>query len=683
MLELLSEIIYFTKFPRKQKNIWLDRFLNYHKYKLYKNTLDNFSFPKVVSPKVSIIIPVYNNYQHTINCLYSILKRTNRIDYEVIIADDCSTDKTSKIQETIKNIRYIKTESNCGFLKNCNNAVKHARGEYIWLLNNDTQIVEDALSWMLKTFEKKKDAGIVGSKLIFANKMLQEAGGIIYQDATGYNYGRCQIPNSKEFNYLKEVDYCSGASLLIKKDFWQELGGFDEYFAPAYYEETDLCFRVREKGLKVYYQPKSEIIHFESVSLKESHDDLMKINGEKFFSRWKEVLKKQTQNPEYNFLARDRSQNKKTLLFCDDHILRPDTNCGNRSSFQYLEMFCEMGFNVKYIGKHYLKPDTPRDLVYEDMIQQLGVEMIDFTPGRFDRWFENNGKFVDYLYINRPQVWECLEPFFKKYCKSAKRFYQGHDVHFLRERRAHELAGDLEENSGWINDTEKAEKKIWKEADYVYYFSDKEIEIVKEYAPDSNAKKIPLYLYKEPEKIHYKDSRKDLLFVGSFRHTPNYDGVKWFIEEIFPLILSKNPEIKFNIVGANAPEDVLKYASDNIIFKGFVSDEELDELYKNTRIVVSPLRFGAGVKGKIIEAMMYQVPVVTTMIGIEGIDNEQRLIAVEDEVNKFAQKTVELYNNYEKLKQISEASLDYINQNFSMEKAKKEFEELLWQKITK
>ena len=102
--------------------------------------------------------------------------------------------------------------------------------------------------------EKEKNAGIVGSKLIYPDGTLQEAGGIIYSDASGCNYGRNDNPNALWYNYTKEVDYISGASIMLKKELWDELGGFDEYFAPAYYEDTDLAFRIRyEKGFKVIY----------------------------------------------------------------------------------------------------------------------------------------------------------------------------------------------------------------------------------------------------------------------------------------------------------------------------------------------------------------------------------------------------------------------------------------------
>lgn len=669
----MEELAYFTKFPRKQFLMWKYEFKNcfLKPFKLYKNVKDNFSFKHVENPIVSIIIPVYNQYQYTINCLYSILKTVQNIDYEIIIADDCSTDKTQDIVKKIGNIKVVKTPQNMGFLKNCNNVASHAKGEFIWLLNNDTQIQHKTLSSLLNVFKIKKDVGVVGSKLIYPNGNLQEAGGIIYNDATGCNFGKGKMHFDRTFNYLKEVDYCSGASLFMKKDFWNKLGGFDENFVPAYYEETDLCFRVRQAGLKVYYQPQSLVVHFESISLSGSHDLLMKQNGEKFRKKWVGELKKQCPPNDDNFLARDRSQNKKTLLFIDDNILRPDTNCGERNSFQYLEFFVSLGFNVKFLPKNTLLNENK----YVDDIEQLGVEVVFFerkmsaeNTNYAKEWLSKHGKYIDYVFINRPHVYEHFIPLIKKYCKPKSIHYQGHDINYLREERQARINSDPESKVN-CNINKVLEPRIWNDADYVYYFSDKEIELVKKSVSNANAKSIPLYLYDEPKKISYEKERKDLLFVGGFAHTPNVDAMNWFIDEIFPIVKKEILEIKINIVGSKAPQELVNKQNADIIFKGYVTDEELEKLYKTSRLTVVPLRYGAGVKGKIIESLMYQVPVITTEIGIEGIPNAQNIIAQADTIEEFAKKIVELYDNYDSLKKMSDSSLDYIKKYFSKKTA--------------
>ena len=649
------------------------------KYKIRKDIKTEFSFPAFEKPIVSIIIPTYNQYKYTVKCLYSILNTVEEIPYEVIIADDCSTDETVNIEKSIKNIKFIQTDKNSGFLKNCNNASKYAKGEYLWLLNNDTQVLNNSLKSILETFRICKNAGAVGSKLIFGDISLQEAGGIIYSDATGCNFGRGDkyFYNKPEYNYLKEVDYCSGASLLIKKSLWEELGGFDEYFAPAYYEETDLCFRIRQKGLKVMYQPKSEIIHFESVSLKESHEELMDINRKKFCKKWSEDLQKQATHPTDKFFAKDRSYGKKVLLFSDEWLLKPDTNCGNRSSFQYLKMFADMGLNVKFVANSYTYNDfNSNDKKYADLIQQMGVEII--SAVYFKDWIKKYGKYIDYIFVNRPHVWDKQKELYKSYCPKAITMYQGHDIHYLRESRA----GRLENNPKQLKKSEIRkiqEYDAWNNADYIFYYSDKEINTVKEINPNAKAFSVPLYLYEDKISKNNYDaiSRKDLVFVGGFSHTPNLDAMKWFVKDILPQIKSHIPDIKMYIVGSKNEKYANELRDDNIIITGFLSDEKLNKLYTNVRLSVVPLRFGAGVKGKIIEAIQNKIPVITTDIGAEGINNESKIITVANTSEEIASAIVDLYNNTDKLNEISAKSEDFIQKNFSLNTAKEIFEGIL------
>ena len=225
----------------------------------------NFLIQK--EPIVSIIIPVYNQFEYTYNCLRSISERTgNEIPYELIIADDCSKDQTMDMEKVAIGITVIHNKKNLRFLKNCNNAARYARGRYILFLNNDTQVQNDWLKSLVNLIESDDEIGMVGSKLLYPDGSLQEAGGIVWKDASAWNYGNRKNPSLPEFNYVKEVDYISGASIMIRKSLWNMIGGFDERFCPAYCEDSDLAFEVRKHGSKVMYQPASVVVHFEGKS---------------------------------------------------------------------------------------------------------------------------------------------------------------------------------------------------------------------------------------------------------------------------------------------------------------------------------------------------------------------------------------------------------------------------------
>lgn len=246
------------------------------------------------SPEVSIIIPVYNQLTYTYNCLLSLMKNLSEyIEYEVIVIDDCSNDSTHTFfTSNATGVVYIRNVENIGFLRSCNKAASHAKGKFLCLLNNDTQARKGWMENLLNTFYKDQTVGCSGSKLIFPNGLLQEAGGIIYSNGSTDRYGSLEPADLPIFNKLKEIDYCSGASLMIRNSDFRKLQGLDQRFSPAYYEDTDLCMAVKyQLGKKVVYQPLSQIIHFEKISSeKNTVSTLLSANKSKFIRKWQKVL---------------------------------------------------------------------------------------------------------------------------------------------------------------------------------------------------------------------------------------------------------------------------------------------------------------------------------------------------------------------------------------------------------
>nr|WP_246581410.1 glycosyltransferase family 2 protein [Echinicola shivajiensis] len=259
---------------------------------------NKLNFQNSKEPKVSIIIPVYNHLAFTYNCLKSIKNNfSNAIDFEIILIDDLSNDGTHEyFKSRATGIRYIKNERNLGFLLSCNKAVIEAKGEFVYLLNNDTQIQQKAIESLIQTLENNQSIGCVGSKLIYPNGLLQEAGGVIFTDASTLNFGNLDLPKLVKYNIQKETDYCSGASLMFRKKDFKDLGMFDERYIPAYYEDTDFCLAIKNQlKKKVIYDPQSVVIHFESISTgKEAKEgnikNFMLINRGKFKEKWKNVL---------------------------------------------------------------------------------------------------------------------------------------------------------------------------------------------------------------------------------------------------------------------------------------------------------------------------------------------------------------------------------------------------------
>lgn len=630
------------------------------------------NFKEEEKPTVSIVIPVYNQLVYTYKCLKSILENTKDVTYEIIIADDVSFDGTRCLNSYVKGINIVRNKENKGFLQNCNNATKYARGKYILFLNNDTQVKPKWLSSLVELIESDKSIGMVGSKLIYPNGILQEAGGIIWNDGSGCNYGKFDDPNKPEYNYIREVDYISGAAIMLSKELWEDIGGFDSRYEPAYCEDSDLAFEVRKKGLKVVYQPKSVVVHYEGIS---NGTDVTSNVGLKHYQvknniklkeKWEEELKLLPSNKtnKLNITCRDRIHNKKVVLFVDHYVPEYDKDAGSRTTFQYLKMLVEKGYVVKFLGDNFYNKEP-----YTSTLQQMGIEVlygIDYKNSILD-WIMENKENIDIAYLNRPHITKKYIDFIKNNT-DIKIIYYGHDLHFLREQREFELTGDeIHKNNSEL--WKKEELEIMKKSDHVYYPSYIEKDIINEIDKNINVKAINAYVFDNVEKEDYSyEKREGILFVGGFAHRPNVDGILWFVKNIYPLI-TKIKKIPLYIVGSNPTNEIKKLDGNGIIVKGFVSDEELEELYKNCKLVIAPLRYGAGIKGKVIEAMSKGIPIVTTTIGAEGIANAQDIISITDDEKEFAKNVLNLYEDKDKLLKISDDMKKYIKENYNSEAA--------------
>lgn len=639
------------------------------KFEEYKK----LSFKQYENPEVSIIIPVYNQFEYTYNCLKSIKKNSGNIKYEIIIGNDCSNDMTKRINEIISGIRVITNKTNLRFLKNCNNAAQYAKGKYILFLNNDTQVQPDWLSSLIELMDKDEKIGLTGSKLVYADGRLQEAGGIFWNDASAWNYGNQCNPNEPEYNYVKEVDYISGASIMIKTSLWKEIGGFDERFAPAYYEDADLAFEVRKHGYKVVYQPLSVVIHFEGVSngtdTTSGQKKYQVVNKDKFYEKWQSVLEKEHfPNAQNVFLAKDRSRSKKRILIVDHYVPHYDKDAGGKCTYMYMCLFAKLGYQVTFIGDNYFKHEP-----YTTKLQQQGIEVIygNYYFKNWKQWLKENACYFDYAYLNRPHIAPKYIDIIKEN-SNAKIVYFGHDLHYLREYRQYQI----EKNPELLRSSEKWKKiehDIFNKADVIHVVGSYEQKVVSREFANKPVRNIPLYIYENVLEDINKDfsSRNDIIFVGGFGHPPNIDAVLWFGKEIFPQILKKHPNIKWYVVGSKVTPEIQALASDNIIIKGFVEDEELDKMYRQCKMAVVPLRVGAGVKGKVVEAAYYQIPLVTTSIGGEGLSTKENAFIMEDDGDRMAQLIIELYDDNERLKEMSDNAVAFIQNHFMLEEAKR------------
>ena len=628
--------------------------------------------PGSQKPEVSIVIPVYNQFHYTWACLKSIRDNSGKIPYEVIIADDCSTDETAHMEDYVSGVRVIHNKENLRFLRNCNHAAESAQGRYVLFLNNDTQVMENWLEPLVRLIDSDEKIGMVGSKLIYPDGRLQEAGGILWRDGSAWNYGNGKNPEDPEYNYVKEADYISGAAIMIRRELWEKLGGFDERFAPAYCEDSDLAFQVRAEGYKVMYQPMSVVVHFEGVSngtdLSSGQKAYQVENQKKFLEKWRTVLEAEHEPNAVNvFQARDRSLRKKTMLFVDHYVPMYDKDAGSRTVFAYIRLFVRAGYQVKFIGDNFYRHEP-----YTTTLQQMGVEVLygNRYASEWKNWIKENAEHFDYAFLNRPHIAPKYIDIIREKTH-AKILYYGHDLHFLRIRREYEVTGEeklIKESADW----QEKEFALMRKADITAYPSEVEIEEIHKIDPSIHAMAIPAYLFDSADKTEYSiHDRKDLFFIGGFTHGPNADAVKWYMEKILPLVREKLPEVRIHIAGSNMPEEIKALENENAVMDGLLTDEQLEEFYHHSRLNVVPLRYGAGIKGKVIESLRYGLPVITTSCGAEGIPGAEEVMKVKDTAEEIAETIISLYQDEKELQHMSEAGKQYVLEHYSEKEAVK------------
>ena len=581
--------------------------------------------PPAANPAVSIVVPVHGKWEYTEGCLRSLAALRTALPFEVLVVDDASPDDSRRRLESVEGIRVVPLDVNRGYVGACNAGIEASRADLVVLLNNDTHVADDWLDPLVAVMDDPT-VGLVGSRLVYPDGRLQEAGGIIFSDGTGWNFGRFDDPEAPAYTYRRDVDYVSGASIMVRRTVLEELGGLDTALTPAYYDDTDLAFGVRKLGLRVVYEPTSVVVHLEGGTHGTDENVGLKayqvVNKAKFVAKWADELQDRMPPGPANVQRAARRRNGHGIVVVIDHYLpRPDEDSGSVRMLGLLKALRALGYGVIFVPD-----DRMRYEPYCRRLQELGIEVL-YGGSSLPALLGSLADDIVAVFASRVTVAHRYLIDVRTVLPHVPFIFDTVDLHHLREEREAQLAGiTAPPRAQAVREFELA---LVRAAETTLVVSSFEKSVLGREAPGAHVAVLP-NVHAVVESQAPIDQREGLLFVGSFAHTPNVDALRWFTADVLPLITDRHPGIPVHVVGRSPSPELVATAPSNVTYHGWVPD--LAPLYAQARIVVAPLRYGAGVKGKIGEAMSHGVPVVMTPVGAEGmdiVDGETALIATD------------------------------------------------------
>jgi GT2 family glycosyltransferase len=609
-----------------------------------------FGLPTSSDPLVTIVIPLYNNWWITYRCLRALQSNSDSTPYEVVVVDDASSDQTRDALQSIRGATVVRNLTNAGYLTSTNRGADQSSksSKYLILLNNDTEPVDGWLDNLYRTIESDETVGIAGSALIYPNGVLQEAGGQIFAGGNAWNLGRGANPLSAQFAFTREVDYCSAASVIVRKTFWVEAGGFDSRYIPAYCEDSDLALTAWSLGYKVMYEPKSWVIHHEGLSHGKSTDSGLKkyqiANNHKLFAKWETDLRNHWEDVGVPRFEATRDS-KGIVVVCDRQLPSLTRDAGSIRTVQIIRHIQALGYHAVLMCM-----DNSTTQVDLNSLRSIGVE-VHQDLNDFYESLSLRSERVRAIWTIRQEVYDFFGARLKQVAPSAI---------FIADLMDLKYREDYNPKSGIAH----SQLKIANEVDHVILVSEVEAQQFNRQSETNTA--YVVWAEYEPQKIElsWKDST-GMIFVGGFRHLPNLEGIEWFADHVIPILNELGLRAPIRVVGSGLDaQKIAEFEGKGLQMLGGV--ENLAAIYKQSRIAVVPLLNGAGRKGKIGEALSFGIPVVSTSVGIEGFGDIIRSgVVVADSPTELAKAIFALHENYDLWKQASVLGKDYCTSNLS------------------
>ncbi|MEJ7745965.1 MAG: glycosyltransferase [Luteimonas sp.] len=625
-------------------------------------------FAACATPRISIIIVARGHPEMTVRCLHSIQRHLPRAAHEILVVEDSSGDTVIGVLAQISGVAHHRIQSCAGYLQACNAAVPMARGELLFFLDGRTEVAAGWLDAALDVFERFPGCDLVGSMHLFADGRLMQAGALVLADGIVWKFGNGADPELSQFNYIREVDACAPAGICVRTGKFNAVGGFDTRYRTDTFGVADLALRLRKRGSKVYYCPRSRLIHDAAGATEVPSTELRQArrDQDRFHARWRHVLmRRHYRNGHSLFRARDHARHKQVVLVMDHTLPQPDRDAGSRAILQTMLQLARMGFVVKFW------PDDQRyDPSLSHRLDDAGIETVigGHWGGQFTDFLKGVGDQLDFAVLSRPNFAGPYIAALRQHSR-ARLAYFGHDLHFRRMLAQAEVTGDQTERAA-AEAMFATELALWNSVDSCIYPSREEADVVADHVGMDKAHAVPLYFFEETELASPREpaSASMLLFVACFGHPPNEDAAEWLVGSILPKIRLRMPEATLHLVGSLPTARVRGLAGPGVHVTGAVSAQELAAYYRSATVAVTPMRFGGGVKLKVIEAMAGGIPLVTTSVGAQGLPGLEQCVSVHDDPQAIADAVVALATDPVEAARSVAAARAYVREHYSAQR---------------
>ncbi|MEA3638321.1 MAG: glycosyltransferase [Lamprobacter sp.] len=625
-------------------------------------------------PRVSIVVPLNNAADDTYHCLFSIQRAPSAVSFEVIVVDDGSSVEMTALLKQAPHLVRLDAVAKTNWVDDLNLGAGVAKAEYLVFVNSEAQVQAGWLDALVAAFDKGVTVGLVGGQILSPDGRLQEAGRSIRQDGSIDRHGFRDLSYRPEYSYLRAVDCVSDTLLAIRQDLFVRLNGFDQRFRSADYASADLAFRARQLGFRILYQPECVVVRnnnsidsdsetAEAQSATEAQGDRSdQADQARFLKRWNAEFPRH-EAPVIDIDHHQASRQIQPVLIIDSYLLMPDRESGSQRMVNMIEIMQQFGCKVTFAASNLEAPQP-----YVRNLQQKGVEVL-YRPcvKSIRRHLAECGGRYEMIVLSRADTASRSMADVRRYAPQARCVFDTVDLHFLREQRYSDLMNNQHARNIAAN-RRREELSLIEQADTTLVVSSIERDLLKELKPSADIRLLS-NIHQVESDIPGDADRSGVIFIGAFAHPPNIDAVLWFCQDIWPLVVAKHATLTLSVIGAEPPRKIRALASERVHILGQV--EQIAPYFRGAKLSVAPLRYGAGVKGKINQSLANGLPVVATTMAAEGMfleDGASALLA--DSPEAFAHAISRLIEDQNLWRILSAGGLEVTRRHFSFEAAR-------------